>query len=160
MARSEFGQTGLLSGSNIDTFRQGPGVIGWTDCGVIPFVSGVTLNPANVSNGTVEVAVQFPLLARTVEVRNSLSGTNVPIRVHCKPVNNQTNEVGSLQVITGTHYIPLNAYNETHLFKVPLKSIFISLATTAATGSALVYAELTQWPTSSAPFLSGSGLTA
>jgi hypothetical protein len=128
--------------------------IGFIDCGAVPYITGVALDPAKVASGYVEVEIAFPSVARFVEVRNTLSASNVPVRVHLNSI------ADSLNVITGAHFIPLNEYNTSCVFKVPVDSVFLSLPSMAATGSATVYAELTMVASGALPVLTGSGLTA
>jgi len=131
-------------------------------CGALPYIRTITLDPAQRVSGTTEICIHFPLMARRVDIRNASSGTNVPVRVHFGNVNSLYHRSGSTDVvdiagsavvISSSLYNTLNRYDEKFTYEGPVPRIFVSLTSTAATGSVEVLAQLTQRLTGS--FLMG-----
>ena len=129
-------------------FHQGPNQIGWVDCGVRPFLTGVVLQSANFATNNGQVAVNFPYPARWCQVINSGSTT---VRVH--PAS-----IAAGNVIGGEHFEELPSGSSTD-YKVPLGTLYVSLLNSSANGYVRIKAELMPITTGSLPTLTGSGLT-
>jgi len=112
-----------------------------------PFLTGNLLNTGQ------EKYVGFPTVPRQFTVINSGSGAGPVLRVHFNSITN-TN------VLSGHHYITLDADNQSMTFYTKCKGVYISCESGGGTDNGFeVKAELTNIAPESMYELTGAGLT-
>ena len=127
-----------------------------------PWITG----SADIGAGQ-ETKVEFPAVTKSFTIIASGSGTTPKLRVHFNSTSSTDPAVlgndglyhgpGSADVITNMHFIQLDGDEESMVFNVRVKDVYIT-ALNAGSGYQL-YAELTGIQREEAPLLTGSGVT-
>jgi len=138
--------------SGRNRFSAGLGSVGSYQVSGVPWITGSITLAAGVTDKLV-----FPTVAKSITVINTdaLEGTaDVELQVHFNPIQQP-----SPSVVTGRHFIPLWADQQSITINVKCKEIYITNADGANVGSYCVYAELTGIDQTQMFNLTGSGLT-
>ena len=111
----------------------------------VPWITGSTTLPPGD-----EVKYEFPMVTKSITVINQSAQD---IRIHF-------NATGSGQVVGGLHYLLLDSKEDSYIFNVKAKEIYVSCPTgNGGAASFTIVAELTQINTERMFILTGSGLT-
>tara|TARA_A100001391_G_scaffold200864_2_gene186327 strand:+ start:922 stop:1356 length:435 start_codon:yes stop_codon:yes gene_type:complete len=111
-----------------------------------PYITGSVINAGQ------EMKVSFPYVTKKITVIASGSLSGHGLRVHFATTGSGNNVVG------GKHYITLNSHEDSMEFDVKCKELYLSAPGAAAAGF-MLYASLTNIPTSSMYAVTGSGVT-
>ena len=111
-----------------------------------PFLTGTS----DMGSINTEHKISFPFITKTVTVVNSGSADK-EIKIHF----NSDSDPG--EVLDSFHYLSLNSNEDSFTFDVKCKEIYIT--NSVASAGFMLYASLTNIPTSSMYALTGSGLT-
>ena len=112
-----------------------------------PFLTGA----ADMGSADTEIKVEFPYITKNVTVVCSASADKA-IKVHFTPDSGV-----SADTLAGFHYMALNSNEDSFTFDVKCTEIYVT--NTDANAGFMLYASLTNIPTSSMYILTGSGLT-
>ena len=133
---------------SIYQYRAGLHNVGSYQVGGTPYLTGTVVDPLDPNLG--EVKISFPNVTKNILVVNTTA--SVPIRVHF-------NSAADGNVIAGHHYFTLEDKKDSISLNSKCKEIYISLETTAASGSFELVADLTGIATVEMFALTGAGLT-
>ena len=141
-------QFGTDAGS---AFRAGTVGVGLRSVGSYQ-ISGHPFITSSVIAADQEMKISFPYITKKITVVASGSQPNKGLRIHFA-----TTGSGNVKVIGGKHFIALDTHEDSMDFDVKCKEIYLT-APGAAAGF-MLYASLTNIPTSSMYAVTGSGVT-
>ena len=131
--------------ADFTTYRVGLHNVGSYMVSGTPWITGSATMAINT-----EEKISFPFVTNHFTVINK---TAEQIRVHFNSKDTYSN------VLTGFHYVDLDAVDESFTFNVKCKEVYISCANNGTTRQFRVVASLTQIPAGQMFEISGDGLT-